>query len=342
MKIKILLIFLLLPLFNSIANKIFVPKDKENIKDAINIANIGDTIIVDSGTYFETLNISKSVVIIGNDSIRPILLEKDTSKIAMLDINDASDVIIKNIVTKGRGLSVTIKNCNSIKLANVDIESGTRSDYKTGAPGLFVSNSANVSLYRVKCIGGKGNDGYAVTGYATSGGDGGDAILLTNSKNVIVEQSELIAGDGGKGGIGTLFIGPDGKKGYSFNLSNNSNIRLFQSIYLDPFHIDSTSEILTSVLQNDNYQIIDYYLDQNYPNPFNPRTTIRFTIPQEGLVILEVYDLLGNRIKSLISELKMAGKYSVVWNAQDLSSGVYIYRLSTSNFVKSRKLLLLK
>ena len=85
-----------------------------------------------------------------------------------------------------------------------------------------------------------------------------------------------------------------------------------------------------------------YALGQNYPNPFNPNTTINYQLPQDGFVTLKVYDILGNEVKSLVSEQKSAGTYEVNFDASSLSSGVYIYKIQAGNFVSSKKMILLK
>jgi hypothetical protein len=88
---------------------------------------------------------------------------------------------------------------------------------------------------------------------------------------------------------------------------------------------------------------------QNYPNPFNPVTTIRFTLPQQSLVKLEVYDILGQRVAELVNTELTAGTHEVLFNASNLpngkaglASGVYIYKLNAGSFTETRKMILLK
>lgn len=83
-------------------------------------------------------------------------------------------------------------------------------------------------------------------------------------------------------------------------------------------------------------------LYQNYPNPFNSKTVISFKLPKTMNIRLKVYDLLGREIKTLIDNRKQAGEYKVVLNAENLASGIYIYRLITDEFTLSRKLVLIK
>lgn len=97
-----------------------------------------------------------------------------------------------------------------------------------------------------------------------------------------------------------------------------------------------------TVSYHGNLAVTDYALEQNYPNPFNPSTKIKFQLPKDGFVTLKVYDILGKEIATLINEEKSQGKYEVNFNASNLSSGVYIYKIQAGDFVSSRKMILLK
>ncbi|QQS35979.1 MAG: VCBS repeat-containing protein [Ignavibacteriales bacterium] len=87
---------------------------------------------------------------------------------------------------------------------------------------------------------------------------------------------------------------------------------------------------------------VDYSLDQNYPNPFNPSTVIKFSIPSDQEVTLKIYNALGQEVITLLNENKKSGSYEIVFNAYDLSSGVYFYRIQAKDFVQTRKMLLIK
>jgi hypothetical protein len=88
--------------------------------------------------------------------------------------------------------------------------------------------------------------------------------------------------------------------------------------------------------------VTSYVLYQNYPNPFNPNTTIRYELPQDGVVTIEVFDILGQKIKTLINEFQRADRYEVTFNSTELASGVYIYQLRVNDFITSKKMLLIK
>jgi hypothetical protein len=86
----------------------------------------------------------------------------------------------------------------------------------------------------------------------------------------------------------------------------------------------------------------EYALQQNYPNPFNPSTTIRFDLPHASRVSLKVYNVLGQEVMTLVDEERPAGTYEVKFNASNLSSGMYVYRLHAGEYVAVKKLVLLK
>jgi hypothetical protein len=105
----------------------------------------------------------------------------------------------------------------------------------------------------------------------------------------------------------------------------------------------------TSVDDNINNLPEGFYLSQNYPNPFNPNTIIKFAVPLvethrdvSPLVTLKVYDVLGNEVATLVNEYKPAGEYQIDFNAANLTSGTYIYRLVSGGFSQTGKMILLR
>ena len=85
-----------------------------------------------------------------------------------------------------------------------------------------------------------------------------------------------------------------------------------------------------------------YSLEQNYPNPFNPSTTIRFSIPEAGMVNLTVYNLLGEKVGEILNQELVTNTYEITYDASNLSSGVYFYTIRTNDYVATKKMLLLK
>ena len=86
----------------------------------------------------------------------------------------------------------------------------------------------------------------------------------------------------------------------------------------------------------------EYILKQNYPNPFNPTTTIEYDVVKTGHVVLSVYNSLGQKVETLVNGQKPAGEYRLIWNASNLSSGIYFYQMKAGSTVLTRKMILLR
>jgi photosystem II stability/assembly factor-like uncharacterized protein len=133
------------------------------------------------------------------------------------------------------------------------------------------------------------------------------------------------------------------KQSYSY-LDQSTNggkfyYRLKQIDFDGQFHYSNSIEVTTLPTV--------YSLSQNYPNPFNPSTTIKFQIPKQERVVLEIYNSLGEKVATLVDEIKDAGFYQSTWNGINnnnnlVSSGVYIYRIIAGDFVVSKKMMYLK
>ena len=130
---------------------------------------------------------------------------------------------------------------------------------------------------------------------------------------------------------------------------NNSNV-LIRFVSIQPGYdwwwvVDNvmvSGDVMTNVTTNGNEIPEGYSLSQNYPNPFNPATIIEYTIPKSGLVTLEVFDILGKKVATLINRIQNAGKYNVEFNGADFTSGTYFYRIQSGDFSQIRKMILLK
>ena len=86
----------------------------------------------------------------------------------------------------------------------------------------------------------------------------------------------------------------------------------------------------------------EYNLSQNYPNPFNPATSFTYSLKQSGEVKISIYDVSGKEVKSLVDGFRSAGNYVVNFNAGDMASGIYYYRITTNDFIQTNKMVLLK
>lgn len=119
--------------------------------------------------------------------------------------------------------------------------------------------------------------------------------------------------------------------------------QLQESDFSNEVSAEVNSKIHKEVLDNQNKGNIYYYsLSQNYPNPFNPSTTIEYSIEEAGIVELNVYDILGNQVVSLVNEQRSAGKHYVIFNAENIPSGIYFYKIISGNFSETKKLILIK
>ncbi len=133
----------------------------------------------------------------------------------------------------------------------------------------------------------------------------------------------------------------DGNYQASFNIRNFNEFDGSKQMIAKQVMLSGRTTELTSVNSNE-ATIKRFGLSQNYPNPFNPSTNIGFRIAESGFVTLKIYDVLGREVSALVNEYKTAGKYKVEFNASNLPSGVYIYKLKTGNFVQTKKMILLK
>jgi Secretion system C-terminal sorting domain len=140
----------------------------------------------------------------------------------------------------------------------------------------------------------------------------------------------------------TVYAGIPFKAGATYEW-NVSAIYQPQNIWSQSPSFRFTAGAPTSVKNGQSASIPkEFSLAQNYPNPFNPTTVISYQVPINGFVKLEIYDVLGRKLQTLVSEHETIGTHSVTLNASELSSGVYFYRLSARGFIETKKLLLIK
>jgi hypothetical protein len=105
----------------------------------------------------------------------------------------------------------------------------------------------------------------------------------------------------------------------------------------------SEQEIVLHSNVKDNQTIPHHFnLLQNYPNPFNPITTISYELPKSAFVTLSIYDINGRLVETLIDKQKNAGYYSIIWNAENVSSGIYFYRIEANEFSSIKKCVMVK
>lgn len=131
-----------------------------------------------------------------------------------------------------------------------------------------------------------------------------------------------------------IWVNSDGDLNIIFN--NNKGFAFAYGYYCT---VEYTQ--FTDVKEELNNSLV-FTLNQNYPNPFNPSTTIKFAIPQSEFVTIKVYDILGKEITTLINEELNAGSHTKIWDAKNLSSGVYFYKLQAGKFSETKKMILVR
>ena len=121
--------------------------------------------------------------------------------------------------------------------------------------------------------------------------------------------------------------------------------------YWDDFSVNGFSDVVTSVRQNPTAQLgvvpSEFSLAQNYPNPFNPTTTIQYSVPTTGKVRLEIFNIVGQKIATVVDQVQTPGTWTALWNGKNdqgitVSTGLYLYRLSTNSYVATKKMMLIK
>ncbi|MEX0610375.1 MAG: T9SS type A sorting domain-containing protein [Balneolaceae bacterium] len=149
--------------------------------------------------------------------------------------------------------------------------------------------------------------------------------LGSHNNNIYSQNNHSAVGD----------FDDDGKNDLILLQSSEFNF-IKDPIYIynsDEFSVDKEKEII---------EMKDFRLNQNFPNPFNPTTKISYNLPTSGDVKLEVFDITGRLVSTLISQSQIAGNYTLSFDASAFSSGIYIYRLKASGFVQTRKMTLIK
>jgi len=169
-------------------------------------------------------------------------------------------------------------------------------------------------------------------------------VTSTEINNLGFEVQKKFFAENQKSEWGTIgFVNGNGttteKSDYSFMDKNpidgKSFYRLKQIDYDGSFKIYNSVEV--------DYQTVkEYSLAQNYPNPFNPSTEINYTLAKSGNITLKVYNLLGSEIITLVDGYMEAGKYSIRFDGEDITSGVYFYTIKTDDFTSTRKMMLMK
>ena len=152
----------------------------------------------------------------------------------------------------------------------------------------------------------------------------------------------------GNSGLGLFLTEDDGKSWkqiydepiYIIEADNESPRNIYCATNFGAIRLLDTFTV-TGVNEVNNLIPEEFHLYQNYPNPFNPATVIKYRINEDSFVQVKVYDILGRLVKTLVSIMQAAGEYSIEFNAEDLSAGVYFYTFSANDFYQTKKMILL-
>lgn len=158
---------------------------------------------------------------------------------------------------------------------------------------------------------------------------------LAYDKRLLVSSGPFTFADGDTQEVVCAILIAQGATGLESVQVLKQNVSLAQMAYDNQW-------VITDVVDKPAFLPNDYSLQQNYPNPFNPSTSFEFSIPRYEFVSLKIYNLLGEEVAIVVEEKRAAGLYKVNWNAANLSSGIYFYRFQAGDFVKTRKLAVVK
>jgi len=238
--------------------------------------------------------------------------------------------------------------------------SGDGNTAMTGGPYDNFSYQYGASWIYVHTDTGWAQDGSKLfeTGYTTDehqgwsvslSSDGNTALIGAQGDNGGVGAGYVLSRSGDTWSlVGSKFAGNDAagaaQQGYSAALSGDAGTAILGG----PYDNSDTGAVwvfvrsTSAVNQTAPAVPASFELGQNYPNPFNPTTKIQLTLADRQLTIVNVYDVLGRKVATLLNEVKDPGTYTVEFNATGLASGVYYYRMAAGSFVQTKKLLLLR
>ncbi len=212
----------------------------------------------------------------------------------------------------------------------------------------FISYSKSYKLTPYIGVAMVGDGDFKATAILNNGLDGtvniSDGFSIAEKRKVI--NGELPVGSTFVGDLSSFYVTPEiklqPKAKHQFGMVISADYTQ-NGAYAQLISAKNTLENLLYV-SNENVEDvpIQFGLEQNYPNPFNPSTTIEYSVPATGLVELKIYSILGEEIAVLVNETQPAGKYRILFNAQNLPSGVYFYKIVVGDFSSVRKMAFVK
>ena len=251
---------------------------------------------------------------------------------------DDSDIGVPGIHVYHGGDDFNSQPDHMVGLFNEIMEIG---DYE----GTYIRSMGHPLMRSIPDVNNSGHDELLVI----AGNGRTNAVLLPGSDDSLDENPEVV------------FEAPDQSEDFGVG-GNNTNRQWkatvgnftggehldFMAVQADVdgtpvymYRLDDADATATHIAQQSNVPG-EFELNQNYPNPFNPSTRIGYTLPESAEVTLEVFDVLGRRVTTLVNEQQSAGSYEVSFDASELSSGAYLYRIETGDFTQTRQMLFVK
>ena len=151
----------------------------------------------------------------------------------------------------------------------------------------------------------------------------------------LVERNNIYSGCATSAATRGLAFEP--KDVYSYTVDDPNTIPDMLRLYAGSGKVS-----VTDVEDKSKVKPVGFSLEQNYPNPFNPSTVIHYSVLTNALVVLKVFDVLGNEVETLVNKNQTAGQYSLIFNAKNYPSGIYVYTLRSGNSMLSKKMILVK
>jgi hypothetical protein len=344
----------------SFAEIINVPSDIDSIQGGIDMANEGDTVLVQPGVYVENINFNGKNIVVGsltlttNDKqyISQTVIDGDSSdSVVKFGGQDSSAVLCGFTITNGNGLAICGATCeyhgggitcltSNPTLSNLLI-TGNISE-KGG--GIFLENSSpkliDVTITENKALYGGGGIHFGVGGFP----------LWNVPSNSSPEFSDIsrcnIYSNYSLDSLGNDLA----YRAYSDTVRIRVVVDTFTVLNPDSSHanplnsfiLDIKNSIVTDILK-ENKIIPNYFtLKQNFPNPFNPSTTIEFTLPKSEFVELKVYNILGKEVSTVVSNKLNQGNHTYSFDGKNLASGIYYYQLTAGDYREVKKMILLR
>jgi N-acetylneuraminic acid mutarotase len=355
-------LFLMDPVSNYISNPILDLEDNltiatdssnyfefYNSKDSdIRISNsIGQYIGIISGSFFDTMNEGIPIIPFTSQTSNPIgyYLPKDTYNINIMSNDDTISyfsVFTDSIMMKFSRENVEPLQEDRIRLDSVFCIINPQAISKEFSFDILIPDSTNEKSYKIESINNSDSVAFDLIDlsnlkFYNFGSDKNYKIDLRyadqnredffqnneisipqNSSHLIIPEWDSIATNE----LRILVdVGNDGTIDDTIEVINQ---------------ISSVSDWINTTIPS------QFQLYQNFPNPYNPTTSIRYSVPKEEMIILTIYNTLGEEVTRLVNEVRQKGNYEVIFDARDLPSGIYFYRLQAGSFVETKKMVLIK